>query len=170
MRFMLIDRITELQPGASITAVKSLLPTEEYLIDHFPRFPVMPGVLMLEVMYEASAWLVRVSEDYHHAVILLKEARNVKYADFVEPGETLVVKSAIVKQEGSLTTLKSQGLVGDVLAVSGTLVLERFHVADVHPQRAAWDAYARKKYRREFESLFQPPTRPDTRALADHVA
>ena len=99
MRFSLIDRITELRPGVSLTAVKSLSASEEYLRDHFPRFPVMPGVLMLEAMYEASAWLIRKSEDYRHAVILLKEARNVKYADFVEPGETLVVTSTIVKQD-----------------------------------------------------------------------
>ena len=53
MRFTLLDRITDLRPGISITAVKTLLPDEEYLRDHFPRFPVMPGVLMLETMYEA---------------------------------------------------------------------------------------------------------------------
>ena len=53
MRFTLIDRITELKPGVSITAVKGLTLAEEYLQDHFPRFPVMPGVLMLEAMFQA---------------------------------------------------------------------------------------------------------------------
>ena len=52
MRFNLIDRITELNEGQSITAVKGLSLAEEYLKDHFPRFPVMPGVLMLEAMKE----------------------------------------------------------------------------------------------------------------------
>ena len=170
MRFTLIDRITELQPGTKITAIKSLSASEEYLRDHFPRFPVMPGVLMLEAMYEASAWLIRSSENYQHAVILLKEARNVKYADFVEPGETLVVTSTIVKQDPSLTTVKAQGTVGQVLAVSGTLILHRFHVADVHPKRAAWDAYARKKYREQFASLYRPDTHPEDTELANTVA
>ena len=48
MRFSLIDRIVELEPCVRITAVKTLTMTEEYLADHFPHFPVMPGVLMLE--------------------------------------------------------------------------------------------------------------------------
>ena len=170
MRFSLIDRITKLRPGVSLTAVKSLSVSEEYLRDHFPRFPVMPGVLMLEAMYEASAWLIRHSEDYRHAVILLKEVRNVKYADFVEPGETLVVTSTIVKQDETLTTVKSQGLVGKAVAVSGTLILERIHVADMFPQRAAWDAYARKKYRQDFALLYQPESEPETQEIANTVA
>ena len=63
MRFSLIDRIVELEPGERVTATKSLTMAEEYLADHFPHFPVMPGVLMLEAMTQAGAWLVRVSED-----------------------------------------------------------------------------------------------------------
>ena len=54
--FLLIDRIIDFQPGAKITAVKSLTMAEEYLADHFPNFPVMPGVLMLEAMTQAAAW------------------------------------------------------------------------------------------------------------------
>lgn len=156
MRFTMLDKITDLQPGSRITAAKTLSPSDEYLRDHFPRFPVMPGVLMLEAMYEACAWLIRRSEDFGHALVLLKEARNVKYADFVEPGETLVVTAEIVKQDDASTTLKAQGTVGGVLAVSGTLVMERSHICDLHPQRAAWDLYSHRKYREEFQRLYQP--------------
>ena len=54
MRFTLIDRIVELEQGARITAVKSVSLAEEYLRDHFPRFPVLPGVMMLEAMTQAG--------------------------------------------------------------------------------------------------------------------
>ena len=64
MRFDLLDRIIELQPGVRITAVKCLTMAEEYLADHFPNFPVMPGVLMLEAMTQAGAWLVRVERGF----------------------------------------------------------------------------------------------------------
>ena len=57
MRFTLVDRILELQAGQEITAVKNLSLAEEYLADHFPLFPVLPGVLMLEAMTQAGAWL-----------------------------------------------------------------------------------------------------------------
>ncbi len=92
MRFSLIDRITELREGESVTAIKVLSMAEEYLADHFPRFPVMPGVMMLESMYQACAWLVRKSENFAHAMVVLREARNVKFSNFVEPGQVLVVQ------------------------------------------------------------------------------
>ena len=57
MRFNLIDRIVEVRPGRGLQAVKNLTLGEEYLADHFPTFPVMPGVLMLETLVEAGAWL-----------------------------------------------------------------------------------------------------------------
>jgi 3-hydroxyacyl-[acyl-carrier-protein] dehydratase len=109
MRFCLLDRITELEPGVRVTGVKRLRPDEDYLRDHFPRFPVMPGVLMLEAMYQAGAWLVRQTEGFANSLVLLKEARNVKYADFVTPGKELVVTAEIIKTEPSLSTLKAQG-------------------------------------------------------------
>jgi 3-hydroxyacyl-[acyl-carrier-protein] dehydratase len=94
MRFVLLDRIVALEPGVRITAVKNLSLAEEYLADHFPGFPVMPGVLMLQAMTEAGAWLVRESEDFAHSVVVLGQANNVKYGQFVEPGQTLTVSAA----------------------------------------------------------------------------
>ena len=57
MRFCLVDRILEVQPGKVIHAVKNLTLGEEYLADHFPTFPVMPGVLMLQTLIDAGTWL-----------------------------------------------------------------------------------------------------------------
>src|SRR6185436_1548301 len=147
MQFCLLDRIVDLQPGVRVTAVKRLRPDEDYLKDHFPRFPVMPGVLMLEAMYQASAWLVRQSEGFAHSVVVLKEARNIKYADFVTPGKELVVTAEIFKQDASLTTLKTQGTIDGNLAVNGRLVLERFNLAERYPSRHNTDPYLRDELR-----------------------
>ena len=89
MRFNLVDRIVEVVPGRQIRIAKNLTLGEEYLADHFPTFPVMPGVLMLQTLVEAGAWLLRVTEDFRHSVIVLREARNVKYGNLVEPGRRL---------------------------------------------------------------------------------
>ena len=147
MRFSLIDRITELRAGESIVAVKALSLAEEYLADHFPRFPVMPGVMMLESMFQACAWLVRRSEDFSHAIVVLREARNVKFSNFVEPGQVLVVKATIVKQDDTTTTLKVEATVDGKTAVSARLVLERYNLADRYPTRAASDAFATRRLR-----------------------
>ena len=74
MRFKLLDRIVDLKPGASITAVKSLSLAEDFLADHFPLFPVMPGVFMLEAMTQASAWLIRASENFANSMVVLRES------------------------------------------------------------------------------------------------
>lgn len=156
MRFCLLDRITQLEPGVKITAVKRLRPDEEYLEDHFPRFPVMPGVLMLEAMYQAGAWLVRQSEGFAHSVVILKEARNIKYADFVTPGKELVVTAEILKQDDATTTLKTQGTINGNVAVNGRLILERFNLADRRPERRNTDPYLINEMRQVFHRLMKP--------------
>ena len=103
MRFRLIDRITEIIRGERIVAIKAVSLAEEYLADHFPTFPVLPGVLMLEGMAEAAAWLVRDAQDFSSSVILLREAKNVTYKSFVKPGNLLrlEVNCRRLEQDGS---------------------------------------------------------------------
>lgn len=156
MRFQLIDRISELEVGVRIVADRVLTGEEDYLRDHFPLFPVMPGVLMLEAMYQASAWLIRKTDDFSHAAVVLKEARNVKYSDFVAPGHRLVVTAEIQKREGFTTTIKAMGTVDGRPAVGGRLVLESFHLGDRFPHRAAADRRCRLTWKKIFEQLYQP--------------
>src|SRR5689334_4931854 len=160
MRFCLLDRILELEPGVRVTAVKRLRADEDYLKDHFPRFPVMPGVLMLEAMYQAAAWLVRQSDGFAYSMVVLKEACNIKYADFVTPGKELVVTADILKQEGSLTTLKAQGTIDGNVAVNGRLVLDCFNLAERHPSRRNTDPYLRTEMRKVLGKLLAPQARP----------
>ncbi|QDU30380.1 3-hydroxyacyl-[acyl-carrier-protein] dehydratase FabZ [Anatilimnocola aggregata] len=168
MRFCLLDRIIDLQPGAKITAVKLLRPEEDYLRDHFPRFPVMPGVLMLETMYQAGMWLVRSSEDFQHAAILLKEARNVKYSDFVTPGKELLVTAELLKQDDTTATLKTQGTINGNVAVSARLVLEKFNIGDRFPARAMSDHYLRQWMKKVFLRLMQPVPEPNPSSPHPH--
>src|SRR5438445_13721956 len=111
MRFNLVDQITEVELGRKLRALKNLTLAEEYLADHFPTFPVMPGVLMLQTLVEAGAWLLRISNDFRHSMIVLREAKNVKYGHFVDPGKTLVVTAELIESDGALATFKGKGKV-----------------------------------------------------------
>ena len=160
MRFSLIDRIERLEPGASITAVKVLSMAEEYLADHFPGFPVMPGVLMLEAMTQAGAWLVRVTEDFAHSMVVLKEARSVKYGQFVEPGQTLQVIDEILSQTERETILKARGMVDGRTTVSARLVLERYDLAETQPSHAPTDELIKRQMREMFALLYPADRQP----------
>jgi 3-hydroxyacyl-[acyl-carrier-protein] dehydratase len=110
MRFTLLDRVVAIEPGKSITAIKTVSLAEEYLADHFPRFPVLPGVFMLEAMTQAAAWTIRLGEDFAHSIVVLRAARNVKYGDFVEPGRTLTVTAEVLSQDERTTKIKASGV------------------------------------------------------------
>ena len=109
MRFHLIDRIDAHEPGRFLRGCKFLALGEEYLADHFPRFPVMPGVLMLQCLVEAGAWLWRTTSGYRHPVVVLREVKNVKYGSFMTPGRRMDVAVDLVKAEGDLATFKGKG-------------------------------------------------------------
>jgi 3-hydroxyacyl-[acyl-carrier-protein] dehydratase len=160
MQFTLIDRITAINHDTSITAVKALSMAEEYLQDHFPRFPVMPGVLMLEAMFQTSAWLIRKSEDFKNTIVVLKQARNVKYADFVSPGNVLEITAEIVKHDEKTTTLKTRGTIHGENAVSAKLTLERYSLSDQDAEEQARDDYIRGELREIYSQLFRPDAAP----------
>ncbi len=145
-----LDKITEIEAGKSISAIKCLSLSEEYLQDHFPQFPVMPGVLMLEALYQASSWLILYSEDFAHPLTRLKEAKNIKYQGFVAPGDQLVIAASIFKQDGATTTIKAQGKVNGEPAVSARLVVE---TQDVDEGGIHW--YTLQKVKQRFKLLNQ---------------
>ncbi len=148
MRFTLLDRVTAIDPGKSITAIKTLTLSEEYLADHFPRFPVMPGVLMLESMTQAAAWTIRLGEDFAHAIVVLRSAKNVKYGDFVEPGKVLTVTAEVLSQDETTTKVKATGTVGGRTSLTARLTLERYNLADRVAHGDALDARVRAEMRK----------------------
>ncbi len=140
MRFLLIDRIVEVDPGRSLVAVKNLSLAEEYLADHFPGFPVMPGVLMLEAMTQAGAWLIRDMEDFAHSIVILKTAKTIKYGSFVEPGRQLRIRVDLVDHGPSETTFKGQGVIDGQEMVKGRIILRRYNLRDKNPSLHPTDA------------------------------
>jgi 3-hydroxyacyl-[acyl-carrier-protein] dehydratase len=139
MRFQLVDRILEVDPGRRIRMVKNLTLAEEYLADHFPTFPVMPGVLMLQTLVEAGAWLLRITDNFRHSVIVLRDARNVKYGTFMQPGKTMVVTVELAETQEGSATLKGKGECDGASTVSAKFTLARYNLRDRSPELALVD-------------------------------
>src|SRR3989338_5312382 len=96
--FSFIDGVTELKKNESVTAFYTLKGTEEFLKDHFDRFPVMPGVLMLESMRQAAALLLAETQG-PAAYFRIAEAQDLKFGQFVRPGNRLNIFARILKTE-----------------------------------------------------------------------
>jgi 3-hydroxyacyl-[acyl-carrier-protein] dehydratase len=153
MRFNLIDRIMEVRPGRALQAVKNLTLGEEYLADHFPTFPVMPGVLMLQTLVEAGAWLLRLTDDFASSVIVLREAKGVKYGTFMEPGRQMTVSVELVERGDGLASFKGKGETEGQSTVSARLVLAHYNLRDRDPAMRATDERLVQHYRQMYGLL-----------------
>jgi 3-hydroxyacyl-[acyl-carrier-protein] dehydratase len=153
MRFRQLDRIIQLQPGVEITAERTLSGHDSLFLDHFPEFHVLPGVLTLEAMFQACDWLIRETDEYRRSVVLLKEVRSLKFAGFVQPGQTFTVTAQVKKLDEQTGKFVARVTVDDRVVASSRLVLEQFDLADRFPSRAALDPYLRSRKREQFRVI-----------------
>ena len=91
MRFILIDRIVQIEKERKAKGVKNLAMAEDYFEHHFPFFPIMPGVLMLEAMVELARWLMVYSTEFNFFGLLSK-LNNAKFRNPAQPGDVLDVQ------------------------------------------------------------------------------
>lgn len=142
MRFVLIDKITsiEIEKPSQIKTIKNVSLSEEYLADHFPTFPVLPGVLLLQGLIESASWLIRETQDFSNSMILLSQAKNVKYKNFVAPGGQIEYTVQAKTIEDNLSTFKGVGSSGGSQVVEARLELRHFNLADKDPSMAPVDA------------------------------
>jgi 3-hydroxyacyl-[acyl-carrier-protein] dehydratase len=133
MKFNLIDRIEQVS-DERLVAVKNVSLAEEYLGDHFPTFPVLPGVLMLEALVQAAGWLLHRRSNFGKSMAVLREAKNVKYGTFVAPGNALRVEVEAVKFQEDGGSFKASGTVNGQVAVSARLEMAYFNIAPFQPE------------------------------------
>ena len=153
MKFVLIDKITELNPGTSLNAVKSVSLAEEYLADHFPDFPVLPGVMMIEALTQAAAMLVHSTNDFSHSMVTLAEVRNAKYKSFVKPGNTLEISIKAKNIDTETSSFKAEGTCDGKSMVEARLQLRHFNLADKDSNLADIDEKLKSELRKRFKLM-----------------
>ena len=140
MRFILIDKIVSLEKSKCIKTVKNVSLAEEYLADHFPTFPVLPGVLLLEGLVESASWLVRETENFAHSMILLEQARNVKYKSFLAPGSQIEYAVEAKTIEENVSSFSGVGLSQGEQIIEARFGLRHFNLVVKDPKMAVVDA------------------------------
>jgi 3-hydroxyacyl-[acyl-carrier-protein] dehydratase len=155
MRFILIDRIVSQELGRKLTAVKSVSLAEEYLADHFPMFPVLPGVLLLEGLVESAAWLVRITQDFSHSMVLLAQVRNVKYKSFLPPGSQVEYTVEAKILEDNISSFSGYGVADGQTIVEARFGLRHFNLADRDPDLATVDGQIIQQMKQRYNLLSQ---------------
>ena len=103
--FLLVDRIVEMEPER-IVGIKQVTVNEPFFQGHFPDFPVMPGVLIVEAMAQAAGVLVLKSmPDRANKLVLLVAIENARFRRPVVPGDTLRMEMKIIKRKASVAKM-----------------------------------------------------------------
>jgi 3-hydroxyacyl-[acyl-carrier-protein] dehydratase len=103
MRFILVDRILELDPGKRITATKVLPASEELFRDHFPGFPVVPGVILTEMMAQAAGRCLD-ADGTHLGRAMLGKINGATFREWVKPDQEILLYATITQNRQSFAT------------------------------------------------------------------
>lgn len=148
--FCFIDEITEVKKNESLTAAFTLKGSEEFLLDHFEGFPVMPGVLMLESLKQAAQSLLVLSGDYEKHFFRLISVEVAKFGQFVRPKDRLRISVRLVRKEGM--TSHFEGSLERVDSASGQ-VQARVLSARLAMGPVSWTIKEKKEYLGKFARL-----------------
>ena len=126
---------------------------EEYLADHFPSFPVLPGVFLLQGLVESACWLVRESENFAHSMVLLAQAKNVKYKSFAGPGSNIQYIVTAKTIEENISSFSGTGACSGESIVEARFSLRHFNLAEKDPKLAIEDACIIEKLKERWKLL-----------------
>ncbi len=120
--FLLIDRVVEVVNGESAVGIKNVSINESYFQGHFPRHPVMPGVLMIEAMAQTAAVLVvhTLGPDSEGKLVYFMSVDNARFRNPVFPGDQLRVKVVRKQNRGNVWKFDGQALVNDKVMAEAT--------------------------------------------------
>ena len=99
MRYLLVDHILEWKPGESIRGVKNVAMSEDFLEFHFPKNPVMPGVMLLEALTQLTGWLEAASSGFTRW-FLIGRVTKCSFYGFTLPGDQVELRVELVSDAG----------------------------------------------------------------------
>ncbi|MGI8909636.1 MAG: 3-hydroxyacyl-ACP dehydratase FabZ [Rubrobacteraceae bacterium] len=109
--FLLVDRIEEVEPGVRAIGIKSVTQNEPFFQGHFPDYPVMPGVLIVEAMAQVGAVGVMSVEEYRGKLALFAGIDGVRFRRQVVPGDVLRMEVEIERLKGKIGRGKGRATV-----------------------------------------------------------
>lgn len=122
--FLLVDRVLEFEAGKTIKCIKNVTANEPHFEGHFPDFPIMPGVMIIEAMAQATGllgFLTMGEEPDSDTLYILAAIDKVKFRKQVIPGDQLELRAELTKQKGKIWKFKTAALVDGKRAASAEI-------------------------------------------------
>lgn len=119
--FLLVDRVLEITPRESITALKNVTMNEPFFQGHFPDFPVMPGVLIIEALAQTAALLTFAEERQENAVYYFAGIDNARFKKPVLPGDQLIMTAKLERERAGIYKFQVKATVDGELAAEANI-------------------------------------------------
>ncbi len=118
--FLLIDRVEEITANESATGIKNVTINENFFKGHFPDFPVMPGVLIVEAMAQTAACLMSYSNKslQKRKAVFLTGIENTKFKKMTTPGDILKLKVKVISNRKNFYKFSANAYIEDVLVTT----------------------------------------------------
>ena len=120
--FLLVDSILDLEPGTRATGIKNVTMNEWYFQGHFPEYPVMPGVLVVEALAQVGAVTLLSVPENKGKLVFFAGIDKVRFKRQVRPGDTLRLECEITRMRAGVGFGTAKATVGDDLVCSGELM------------------------------------------------
>lgn len=120
--FLLIDRILEVEPGVRAVGLKNVTMNEPFFAGHFPDFPVMPGVLIVEALAQVGAAAILMVEANRGKIAMFAGIDNLRFRGQVTPGDTLTLSVEIIRLKGPIGKGKAVASVDGKTVVEGEIM------------------------------------------------
>jgi 3-hydroxyacyl-[acyl-carrier-protein] dehydratase len=125
--FLLVDRITELRPGAGAVGLKNISAGEIVFQGHFPGYPIFPGVLIVEALAQVGAVAILSLDENKGKIALFGGIDGFRFREGVYPGDVLRLEVEVTKRRGPIGKGSAKATVGDKTVADGELT---FAIAD----------------------------------------
>lgn len=119
--FLLVDKVTELEPGKRVVGIKNVSSNEPFFQGHFPEFPIMPGVLIVEALAQTAGIAVATLEENKGKLGVFASIEGMKFKYQVTPGDVLVLEAEILSSKLGVTKAKVKATVEGKVAAEGEI-------------------------------------------------